>query len=923
MKRLYRKVKDYMSLFSGQNNHIVYFKDNGRKLTCKRALMSMAIITVFSLALMFSLPGTAWAGTNTYTSITDNPSPPLTADGSLQLIGDVQGSKSQGGATVTTISITVNGTVTGGDVTEVSVYGDGCGGATLCGATTGSFGNGSNVDITSVCGKPTFPYQMCVRLNSSAGGKTVGITHVTDNTAGTSGTPSSSNLSIAAANNNPDDPTGLAQFRNDGTTSIASGGYTEESQVKLEADIQDTLDSGDTLQLHIDLNNDGTADCSSAAGLANPSTNVQVTCTVTNPNSYDWRAQTEDNNGGTSAWVAFAGTPDFTVDQDAPATPNIQVGAQTSTSCDLSWSATDSGSGLHSTPYKVVYQAGASPPSNTDCTNGTVWQDWTASASGTHSPLSPSTQYSYRACFRDAVTNPNISTATTSCTTDAAPNNNPDDPTGLAQFRNDGTTSIASGGYTEESQVKLEADIQDTLDSGDTLQLHIDLNNDGTADCSSSAGLANPSTNVQVTCTVTNPNSYDWRAQTEDNNGGTSNWVAFAGTPDFTVDQDGPASPNIQVDAQTTTSCDLSWSATDGGSGLHGTPYKVVYQAGATPPTNTDCTNGTLLLDWTATASTTHSPLSPSSQYSYRACFRDALSNTSTATTSCTTDGQELSAWLDESSDTLAPGATDIRMAKITTTATGTGASLTETQVQVDSPGAGGLASNELGDITIYWNTSDDFGTATQVGVQTATNVGTAYNITLTGVGGSNGFIYYTIDISGGDIGDTYTLTVNSVTGSTSDVITLPQTTAQKQIIGATTTVGDGTSPSSKSVNPSDTNQAVSAFTLETNTGTDTVTQIVVTGTNTANVATGGTPAGVEIWLDNGDSECCTGDTSQGSADFVGATATISVSITATTTPTDYIITYDIDAGATPSATMTGVVTSISATHRCRRGLTP
>jgi hypothetical protein len=196
------------------------------------------LIQVCALAIVLAafMAGTAWAGTNTYTSITDNPSPPLTADGSLQLIGDVQGSKSQGGATVTTISITVNGTVTGGDVTEVSVYQGGCG-VTLCGATTGSFGNGSNVDVTSTCGKPTFPYQMCVKLNSSAGGKTVGITHVTDNTAGTSGTPSSSNLSIAAGNSNPDDPTGLAQFRNDGTTSIASGGYTEESQVKLEADM--------------------------------------------------------------------------------------------------------------------------------------------------------------------------------------------------------------------------------------------------------------------------------------------------------------------------------------------------------------------------------------------------------------------------------------------------------------------------------------------------------------------------------------------------------------------------------------------------------------------------------------------------------------------------------------------------------------
>lgn len=47
-----------------------------------------------------------------------------------------------------------------------------------------------------------------------------------------------------------------------------------------------------------------------------------------------------------------------------------------------------------------------------------------------------------------------------------------------------------------------------------------------------------------------------------------------------------------------------------------------------------------------------------------------------------------------------------------------------------------------------------------------------------------------------------------------------------------TTTVGDGTSPANKSVSGSETNRAVSAFTLSTNMGSDTVTGLVVTGTN-------------------------------------------------------------------------------------------
>jgi hypothetical protein len=326
-----------------------------------------------------------------------------------------------------------------------------------------------------------------------------------------------------AANSNPNDPTGLAQFRNDGTTSIASGGYTEESQVKLEADISDP-DGGDTLQLHIDFNGDDVAECSSSAGLANPSTNVQVTCSVTNPNSYDWRARTEDNNGAFSNWVAFAGSPDFTVDQDAPASQSISVTGQTDTSCDLSWSATDGGSGLHATPYKVVYQAGATPPTNTDCTNGTVWQDWTASASGTHSPLSPSTQYSYRACFRDALLN--MSTATTSCTTVAANN----DPTGLAQFRNDGTTSIASGGTTDQAIVKIKATVTDA-DSSVQLQVEIIDSSSayaGTPNCVSP--FVADGTVATASCSgLSVGTAYKWQARTNDGTN-TSSWVAYGGS---------------------------------------------------------------------------------------------------------------------------------------------------------------------------------------------------------------------------------------------------------------------------------------------------------------------------------------------------------------------------------------------------------
>lgn len=128
-----------------------------------------------------------------------------------------------------------------------------------------------------------------------------------------------------------------------------------------------------------------------------------------------------------------------------------------------------------------------------------------------------------------------------------------------------------------------------------------------------------------------------------------------------------------------------------------------------------------------------------------------------------------------------------------------------------------------------------------------------------------------------------------------------------------TTTVGDGTSPSSKAVGASSVNNAVSAFTLSTNTGTDTVTDLVVTGggTGLANVAANG----VKIYQST-NSEWDAGDTLVGTASFSGTTATFTgLNITVTTTATNYIITYDIIASPTSGQTMTGAVSGVTATN--------
>ncbi|MEE9534020.1 MAG: hypothetical protein V3W06_06350, partial [Acidimicrobiia bacterium] len=114
-----------------------------------------------------------------------------------------------------------------------------------------------------------------------------------------------------------------------------------------------------------------------------------------------------------------------------------------------------------------------------------------------------------------------------------------------------------------------------------------------------------------------------------------------------------------------------------------------------------------------------------------------------------------------------------------------------------------------------------------------------------------------------------------------------------------TTTIGDGTSPANKSVAPSSTNNAVNAFTLSTDSGTDTVTALTVTftGTAVADVAA----SGVKIYEDNGSTpnEWDATDTLIGTASFSGTTASFTgLSIAVNTTAIQYLVTYDIAAGA-------------------------
>ena len=155
------------------------------------------------------------------------------------------------------------------------------------------------------------------------------------------------------ANTAPNDPTSLAQYKSNGTTTIATGGATNESTVVLKGSVSDP-DSSDTVKLEVEVKPvgtafDGTGLVDESALGANPHTGSATVSSLAD-GSYHWRARSVDNHGATSGWVSYGGNAetaaDFVVDTVAPDTfidapPPSNPSSDTSPS--ISFHGTDTG----------------------------------------------------------------------------------------------------------------------------------------------------------------------------------------------------------------------------------------------------------------------------------------------------------------------------------------------------------------------------------------------------------------------------------------------------------------------------------------------------------------------------------------------------------------------------------------------------
>ena len=283
-----------------------------------------------------------------------------------------------------------------------------------------ALGNGlGNFDVGTITAAPSG-----TSVFGSWSGQSAGVTGCT------STAPASCNFSLgnntqtvtvtftAGANTAPNAPTSLAQFRADGTTSIATGGFANTTTVVLKGSVSDP-NAGNTLKLQVEVKPVGTA-FDGITGLftesslgANPHTGSVTVTGLSDGVSYHWQARTIDNNSAVSSvstpWTSFGGNAenaaDFIVDATAPTisfTNPTGATSQSSTSVGVTWTETDTGSGINAATRSIQRQSGA--PVSNSCASATFTNNGAATSAASprnDSGLSNNTCYRWLANISD------------------------------------------------------------------------------------------------------------------------------------------------------------------------------------------------------------------------------------------------------------------------------------------------------------------------------------------------------------------------------------------------------------------------------------------------------------------------------------------------------------------------------------------
>jgi photosystem II stability/assembly factor-like uncharacterized protein/phosphoribosyl-AMP cyclohydrolase len=348
----------------------------------------------------------------------------------------------------------------------------------------------------------------------------------------------------------PAAPTGLGQFQTTGTV-IPAGGTATQPAVVFKATGTD-LDR-DKVRLLVEVKPvgrpfNGASSCWST--WVNSGTQAQCTATLA-PGAYHWQARMLDPRGYTSPWVSYGGTDEAAVDVRVFTPPSAPTGlAQRQTTgtvippggTTLQTTVVFRGVGTDVDGDRVrliveVKRVGTAFTGAQSC-----YSAWVPSGTPTQctATLAPGA-YHWRARMLDARKYTSLWASyggTDEAAVDFEVVTVPAAPTGLGQFRIDGTTVIPAGGMTTDMAVIFRGAGTDA--DGDHVRLIVEVKPVGTPfNTAQSCFSGWVRSGAPAQCTVTLPpvtNAYHWRAKILDERDNTSAWVSYGGTDEAVAD---------------------------------------------------------------------------------------------------------------------------------------------------------------------------------------------------------------------------------------------------------------------------------------------------------------------------------------------------------------------------------------------------
>jgi probable HAF family extracellular repeat protein len=174
--------------------------------------------------------------------------------------------------------------------------------------------------------------------------------------AGNEGVSASRSFTVAV-NNPPNIPTGLGQFKSNGTTPIAVGDTIDETTVVFKATVSDP--DGNNVKLQVEVKPIGTAFSNVAtteSSLVSNGLVAQLTVTGLPQGSYHWQARAVDGLDSPSLWVSFGSNAETANDFVVTVTRTLTVASTPSSGASITVSPNDnSNQGNGSTPFTRIY----------------------------------------------------------------------------------------------------------------------------------------------------------------------------------------------------------------------------------------------------------------------------------------------------------------------------------------------------------------------------------------------------------------------------------------------------------------------------------------------------------------------------------------------------------------------------------------